>query len=245
MDMQLLAVLAASLAATGSLYVPAAAMQAALAGYSQVQTAAQQAVVAPPQPVLKELAFPQLTPNPLSLQTIVNKKFQLPANFVPFDLTPVNVAKKADEPLRAEAAAALERLFAAAQAAGIPLRLHSGYRSFQQQQALYDEYVQAEGFTAAELTSARAGYSEHQTGLAADFGALSSAQTSAAHAWVAAHGYEYGFVVRYEAGKDAVTGYSHEPWHIRYVGKELAATLHGKGLTLEEFYTVPGGLYGS
>lgn len=141
--------------------------------------------------------------------------------------------------LRPVAADALAELAEDARAAtGKRLVLVSGYRSAGYQERLYARYVREHGTTAADRFSARAGHSEHQTGLAADvtqagvpftrFGGTASSD------WVAAHAWRYGFVVRYTAGTEDVTGYSPEPWHLRYVGPDLAAYVQHTGLTLEE-----------
>ena len=140
--------------------------------------------------------------------------------------------------LRPVAADALATLAAAAQeATGERLVLVSGYRSAAYQERLYDRYVRRHG-AAADRFSARSGHSEHQTGLAADvtqagveltrFGETPSSD------WVEDHAWRHGFVVRYTRGNTHVTGYAPEPWHLRYVGPDLAAYLHHTGLTLEE-----------
>ena len=149
--------------------------------------------------------------------------------------------------VRTDTAAALEALFAGAKAAGVPLMLSSGYRSYAYQTSLYNGYVAAHGQAQADTFSARPGYSEHQTGWAVDVEPLNQqCDVDQCFAnlpegkWVAAHAYEYGFIVRYTADKVGVTGYSYEPWHIRYVGKPLALELHQKGIeTLEEFFGLP------
>jgi D-alanyl-D-alanine carboxypeptidase len=190
-----------------------------------------------------------------SLWVIANKQHQLqPASYTPADLTvpnvPLRLGSGAEEMhLRAEAATALEELVAAAKQENIKLMLASGYRSYNFQKNLYAGYVRTQGQAAADTQSARAGHSEHQTGLAADvgptnrqceveqcFGDLPEGK------WVAANAYKFGFIIRYTADKEDVTGYIYEPWHLRYVGTELAAELHRTGTeTLEEFFNVTGG----
>lgn len=153
--------------------------------------------------------------------------------------------------LRSETATAVEQLFAAAKKDGINLMVSSGYRSYTYQVNLYAGYVRSSGQAEADKISARPGHSEHQTGLALDveptsktceveqcFGDTPEGQ------WVKAHAYEYGFIIRYTPDKVAVTGYSSEPWHIRYVGAELAAEMHRTNTeTLEEFFGISGGDY--
>lgn len=121
---------------------------------------------------------------------------------------------------------------------------YSGFRSYDYQANLYQQYVNRDGQAAADRYSARPGYSEHQTGLAYDLldanGAL--LQDPQASQWLAQHAHQYGFVVRYLPGKEGVTGYMPESWHIRYIGQE-ATDIYQSGLTLEEYYGVSGGGY--
>ena len=121
---------------------------------------------------------------------------------------------------------------------------YSGFRSYATQAQLYQSYVNQEGQAAADRYSARPGYSEHQTGLAFDVigtdGQL--VEDSSAAQWLLDHAPDYGFVVRYPRGKESVTGYMHEEWHLRYIGKE-AKDIAASGLTLEEYYGFDGGDY--
>ena len=131
------------------------------------------------------------------------------------------------------------------QAAGFDVsNQFSGFRSYATQTNLYNSYVASDGQANADRYSARPGYSEHQTGLAFDLmdssGALLSEPT-AVH-WLAKHAHQYGFIVRYIIGKEDVTGYMPETWHIRYIGQE-ATDIYQSGLTLEEYFHVPGGDY--
>ena len=123
-------------------------------------------------------------------------------------------------------------------------KAYSGFRSYETQQSLYLNYVQRDGQAAADRYSARPGHSEHQTGLAFDLTDASGAllTNSRAEQWLKDNAHKYGFVVRYLPGKEAVTGYMSEPWHLRYVGKE-AKDIYQSGLTLEEYYGIPGGDY--
>lgn len=121
---------------------------------------------------------------------------------------------------------------------------YSGFRSYATQAQLYQSYVNQEGQAAADRYSARPGYSEHQTGLAFDVigtdGQL--VEDAGAAQWLLDHAPDYGFVVRYPRGKESVTGYMHEEWHLRYIGKE-AKEIAASGLTLEEYYGFDGGDY--
>ena len=121
---------------------------------------------------------------------------------------------------------------------------YSGFRSYATQAQLYQSYVNQEGQAAADRYSARPGYSEHQTGLAFDVigtdGQL--VEDAGAAQWLLDHAPDYGFVVRYPRGKESITGYMHEEWHLRYIGKE-AKDIAASGLTLEEYYGFDGGDY--
>jgi D-alanyl-D-alanine carboxypeptidase len=141
-------------------------------------------------------------------------------------------------------------MVSAAKASGLSLNLQSGYRSYQFQASLYNSYVVRDGQAVADRESARPGYSEHQTGLAADLGGISVPSCNVAACfgttiegeWLAAHAYEYGFIIRYTTVKEAITGYENEPWHVRYIGTLLAGEMHHQGITtLEEFFNSTGG----
>ena len=121
---------------------------------------------------------------------------------------------------------------------------YSGFRSYGTQAQLYQSYVNKEGQAAADRYSARPGYSEHQTGLAFDVTGTNGqlVEDAGASQWLLDHAADYGFVVRYLKGKESVTGYMHEEWHLRYVGKE-AKEIAASGLTLEEYYGFDGGDY--
>lgn len=189
-----------------------------------------------------------------SLWAVINKRRPLqPSTYVPADLTVPDIALRSnitsdERQVRAETAGALKRMFAAAAAEGITLNLQSGYRSHGFQSSLYKRYVSTEGQHAADLESARPGHSEHQTGLAADIGGVTMPAcnleqcfaTTPEGKWAAEHAHEYGFIIRYPEGKTPVTGYSYEPWHLRYVGTALAKEMHQQAAgTMEEFFKLP------
>lgn len=134
---------------------------------------------------------------------------------------------------------ALTKLQQGARQAGYSMPLMSGFRSFETQEELYNDYVAADGVEKADTYSAWPGHSEHQTGLAFDVGwvDLQFANTGAGR-WLARHAHEYGFIIRYPKGKEDVTGYQYEPWHIRYLGVDLAAKVYESGLCLEEYLDV-------
>lgn len=174
--------------------------------------------------------------DPASIWVVVNKGRILPADYVP--------AKLADNmQLRSETATALENLVSGAAKEGLKIILVSGYRSYATQKSVYASYSSAQGQAAADTFSARAGHSEHQTGLAADVGSSSGkcqldkclGDTSEGK-WLAANAYKYGFIIRYQKDKQDVTGYDYEPWHIRFVGTALAIEINKTGQALEQFF---------
>ena len=123
---------------------------------------------------------------------------------------------------------------------------YSGFRTYDYQKVLYQNYVNKDGQAAADRYSARPGYSEHQTGLVFDLTdkAGNLLEDAAASNWLKNNAHRYGFVVRYQPGKEASTGYMPEAWHIRYIGKEADEVYHS-GLSLEEYYGFEGGDYAS
>jgi D-alanyl-D-alanine carboxypeptidase len=212
--------------------------------------------VPPPTPVFDKKQFS--TTDPSSIWIVVNKKHSLvPSSYAPSDLVipnvPLRVPGNESMQLRKITATALETMFTAAKAQDVNLKLSSGYRSYQYQVSLYGSYVKGSSITEADKTSARPGYSEHQTGLAADIEPLSEKcdidacfATTPEGIWLAANAYKYGFIIRYTEDKVAITGYNYEPWHVRYVGIDLAQELHTeKVATLEEFFTITSGDYSS
>lgn len=148
--------------------------------------------------------------------------------------------------LRADVAAALDELSAAAREAGVgTIAVSSGFRPYSFQVDTYRGHVAARGQAGADARSARPGHSEHQTGLAVDVVACDAGGCgthdgfggSAQGRWVGEHAWRFGFVVRYQPDRTHITGYASEPWHLRYVGTELAAAYHEGGFTtLEEFF---------
>ena len=148
---------------------------------------------------------------------IANKTYGLPQAYAPGDL--------ADEVKEA-----FETIKNAAAKEGLNLYISSGYRSYTRQQTLYNNYVSKDGKELADTYSARAGYSEHQSGLCFDLNTIddSFAYTPESK-WLEKHAQEYGFIIRYPKGKEDKTGYQYEPWHLRYLGVELATEVYEKG----------------
>lgn len=170
---------------------------------------------------------------------LVNKDHPLPSDYAP-DYTNGNGQSTS---LQGEADAAAQAFLAAANAQGNSMYVLSGYRSYDVQASLFASYAAVNGEEKANTFSARAGQSEHQTGLAFDVGDAAHAgynlQTSIDQfpgvQWMMKHCAEYGFILRYPEGKEKITGYQYEPWHFRYVGVEAAKDIMASGLTLEEY----------
>jgi len=156
---------------------------------------------------------------------IVNKTYGIPSWF--------------GDGLTAETQAAFESMRAEAASLGLSLVISSGFRSYWSQQAIYDRYVAADGQAEADRYSARPGHSEHQTGLAFDLNTIDEAFGYTPEGqWVRDNAHRFGFIVRYPPGKEAVTGYIWEPWHLRYLGVDAATRVVQSGLSLEEYLGV-------
>jgi len=151
--------------------------------------------------------------------------------------------------MRAVTATALEQMFDGAKQDNINLEVVSAYRSYSYQQTLYQGYVGSVGQASADQESARAGYSEHQSGLSVDIGDTDNVcvlsqcfGTTPEGEWLAANAYKYGFILRYPQGLEDITGYEYEPWHFRYVGTYLSDEMNQEHVqTLEQFFGVSGG----
>lgn len=153
---------------------------------------------------------------------IANKTYALPSNYNP-----------GEDP---KAVAALWEMFAAAQQEGLTLFVKSGFRSYIDQYIIYNDWVALDGQAEADRYSARPGHSEHQSGLAFDLNDVSQAFASSPEGiWLAENCYKYGFIIRYPQDKEHITGYIYEPWHVRYLGKEVAKAVYESGLCLEEY----------
>jgi D-alanyl-D-alanine carboxypeptidase len=189
-----------------------------------------------------------------SIWVVVNKQRQIsPLRYKPENLVFPNFPRpKTQNPfgleLREEAATAAVAMAQAMKEEGSgTLVLNSGFRTYKNQQGLYNRTRDTRGLDVAEKLSARPGHSEHQLGLAADFSARGQGcvimvcfGTTKAGKWLEQNAYEYGFILRYPKGFKEVTGFQYEPWHFRYVGVELATELKTKGIkTLEEFWDLP------
>ncbi len=182
--------------------------------------------------------------NPASFDVVVNKKHCMqPLGYVPGDLVSANGAT-----LSAKAIDSFKQMYVAAASAGQPFSVTSSYRSYQTQISTYNFWVAKSGQAGADTYSARPGYSEHQTGFAFDVAAgsctLDCFGSTSQYQWFQQNAANYGFIQRYYAGYEQVTGYTAEEWHYRYVGTVVAKDMQAKGVkTLEQYWNVSGGDY--
>ncbi len=153
---------------------------------------------------------------------IANKTYSLPADY--------------DPGVQDDAINAFYEMQAAAYEDGISLYIVSGYRSYDTQYYIYWDYVSSDGQAEADRYSARPGHSEHQTGYAFDLNSLDQSFGDTPEGiWLKENCYKYGFIIRYPKEKESVTGYMYEPWHVRYLGKDIATSVYNSGLCLEEY----------
>lgn len=181
--------------------------------------------------------------NPENVLALVNKEYALPGTYKPSDLVVPKVEFSFSEDIekryiRKEAAEALEKLFKGAKKENFELAAVSGYRSYDRQKVIFDSEVKLKGKEKAQEAVALPGESEHQTGLAMDISSKSAGFEISEKfgetpdgKWVAKNAYKYGFIIRYPKGKEDITKYEYEPWHLRYVGKEAAKAMHDHDLT--------------
>ena len=187
--------------------------------------------------------------NPENILTVVNKEKSLPASYIPEELVPPNVKfifGDEDIPkrfIRKDAAIALEQMFYQAEKEGMTLYAVSGYRAYETQQFLFNNQVRLEGEEKARQVVAYPGQSEHQTGLAMDISSQSvnfelteQFGETLEGDWTKQNAHKFGFIIRYPKGKETVTGYQYEPWHLRFVGKEIATIIYEHNITLEEYF---------
>ena len=181
-----------------------------------------------------------------SLFRIVNENQQIDKDYVPTNLVKIDsslISVNFSHELRTDAYEALKDLYCKALEAGYKMRILSGYRSYTEQQQLFDFYVSKYGKEWAEQIDDKPGESEHQLGLCIDVGLPSGEcdldscfANSGLYSWLHENAYKYGFIERYPEGKQSVTGIIYSPWHYRYVGKDMAEKIYISGLTMEEFF---------
>jgi D-alanyl-D-alanine carboxypeptidase len=181
--------------------------------------------------------------DPESITVLANKHHQLPGDYTPQDLEEINPDYSIQGLLlRHTARIAFEEMCREAGYEGITLTAISTYRSYDYQEKVYfskkSTEINLEAYQRErDKVSARAGHSEHQTGLAVDINDLEETfELTQEGKWLAVNSYRYGFILRYPKGKEFITGYSYEPWHFRYIGTELAKVFYFHGLTFDEFY---------
>lgn len=185
--------------------------------------------------------------NTEDILVLVNKNNRLPSEYIPSNLVVPSVpfsfeGYHSKKLMRQDAAYALESLFRHAKEDGIDIYAISGYRSYSRQEYIFTSKVMERGIDVANMTSAKPGESEHQTGLAMDvtspsvnfaltkyFGETNEGK------WLKENAYKHGFIIRYPEGKEHITGYSYEPWHIRYVGENAAKFIMNENITLEKY----------
>lgn len=155
---------------------------------------------------------------------IANKKYSLPEDYAP---GLENFVLDALDEMRIDS--------------GYPYEIVSGFRDYDSQQRNFDYWCEQDGYDAAIMYSSPPGHSEHQTGLTMDLDSLEESYGETFEGmWLENNCYKYGFIIRYPQGKEDITGYTYEPWHVRYLGKSTAKLVHDSGLTLEEFLNVSG-----
>jgi D-alanyl-D-alanine carboxypeptidase len=179
-----------------------------------------------------------------SLTVVVNKKHKLPSDYVPA-LVSVSGGQ-----LRPEAASAVKDMLTVANNNSVPMKIISAYRSYNTQVSTYNKWVEIDGQAQADRSSARAGHSEHQTGLAVDLGMPDGSCNleicfgdTAQGKWLAENAPNFGFIIRYENNTESITGYQYEPWHLRYVGADVAKAIVASGKTMDQYYNVEAGGY--
>lgn len=175
----------------------------------------------------KDMDPNQIQPTYINGILLVNKDYGLPPTF-----------GNGDDPT---ALAKLQQLQREAQAQGINIsNSYSGYRSYQDQTQLYNNYVNLHGEEEANTFSAKPGFSEHQTGLTFDLKDFNGqlVEDPITSQWIKDNCAQYGFIVRYPEGKEDITGYIYEPWHLRYVGEEVANQIMNNNTTLEQYLGV-------
>ena len=177
---------------------------------------------------------------PINYDFIVNKNNKLSENYIPSDLEQISLEYSCDNKyLRKIAKENFDQMAVDAKKNGFNIVAVSTYRSYEYQEKLYNNYVKNKGYYYADMCSARAGHSEHQTGLAVDIADLSldydNFENTKEFIWVKKNAHKYGFIMRYPKAKFHITGFKYEPWHYRYVGVKIANYIYENNLTLEEY----------
>lgn len=172
---------------------------------------------------------------------LVNKYLYLEKNYVPnnLELLDQEYSKKNMRLVRT-AKDMFKKMYYSAKKDGYTIRVMSSYRSYDYQLNLYNKYKKSSSKEEADKYSARAGYSEHQTGLCIDIDDnqlnYENFDKSSSYKWMINNSYKYGFIERYPKDKENITGYIYEPWHYRYVGIDIAKYIHDNNITFDEYY---------
>ena len=169
---------------------------------------------------------------------LVNKENRLNSDFKPNTLVKVTRCSLGNFYLEEETATAYEYMCLNLIDEGLNISINSAYRSYEEQEKLYDDYLKLYGKSYVNKYVAVPGYSEHQTGLALDLESLDCDifKNSKEYRWIKNNAYKYGFILRYQEGKENITGYNAEEWHIRYVGRKAAEYIYKNNITFEEYY---------
>ena len=178
--------------------------------------------------------------NPNDILVLVNKNNKLLQNFIPENLETIDIKYSNEgKMLKKEAKETFEKLSSDALKLGYKIVAVSAYRDFSYQENLFNYYVEKYGEDYALNCSAKAGHSEHQTGLAVDVMGSNNSyddfELSDEFEWMINNAHKYGFILRYPKNKEKITGFKYEPWHYRYVGVEVAKIIYENKITLEEY----------
>lgn len=248
---KLLAVLLAAASVMLCISIYAFRNRESIAEKAAEQAAANVVVKTPDETTPAPTALPAELTALNSITYLVDKTHSLPADYVPSNLTTPYFNSAADAiQLQEECAKMAKEMKAAAEGAGINLLVTSGYIDYATQEDLRQAIVNLLGESKANTSVFKAGFSEHQTGLAIDFTHdpgvshpnIEEFEASDCSKWLYEHAHEYGFILRYPKGKESITGYSYQPWHYRYVGKETASAIYAVApdCTFEEYYGLNG-----
>lgn len=184
----------------------------------------------------------KLIKNPDNILTLVNKNNKLPTTYIPDDLVEIpNYMTFNDKKVRSILLINFKKLYKDAKKEGYKIIIVSAFRDYDYQKKLFNEYVNNKGLEYALKCSAKPGHSEHQTGLAIDVMGSNNDynlfEESKEFEWMKNNAYKYGFILRYPKNKEKITGFKYEPWHYRYVGKEVAEFIYKNNITLEEYFS--------
>lgn len=174
--------------------------------------------------------------------TLVNKYYYLDKSYVPDDLDNISgIYARDSAKLKKIAKENFIKMADDARKEGLTLKITTGYRSYDFQSTLYNNYVKKDGVKEADTYSARPGYSEHQLGYSADITnkelvSFREFENTKEYEWLLKNAYKYGFILRYPKDKEYITGYMFESWHFRYVGLDVAKYIYENDITYEEYY---------